>query len=241
MEFMCLLHLYYMKKILTIFLLAICFASMAQNQLKQDRKRLTIFKKEKHDEDLIEPDTLIIEAEPLYNGHSRNNCRCSRPGFKVMNYRTALVYSTDPGKVHGATPSDFTKSKRKKAIKNQVHLSCYTNRMIETKKEFKQLSDFISLEVDWKKEKIAFYSNCSTYKHGTLDSDYVLTGLSVSTDGKTLCLNFRSTFYGVCQGILQLPEWYSFETNTYAIVIPGTVEKITSCTCHYGPDCSNIP
>lgn len=230
-----------MKQIFTIVLLTICIATLAQKQLKQDRKRLTIFKKKKQVEHLIEPDTQIIEAEPLFIDHSRQNCLWPQPGFKVINYKSELVYTISPENQQRAIPSDSTKSERKTAKEDAVNLSGYTNRIIETKKEFKPFSDYINLEIDWKKEKIVFYTDCYTYKHGKLDSDYILMGMAISAEGKTLCLGYRSTFYGVCQGVAQMPEWYSFETNTYAIVIPNTVETITSNTCHYGPDCSEIP
>ncbi len=125
--------------------------------------------------------------------------------------------------------------------KEAIDFSLLNNNMISSRKEFRPFADRIDLKLDWKREKITFYTNSVSYKHGQLDSDYLLVGVSISEDGKTLNLAYQSTFHGVCQGIRQLTEWYSYETTSYALVIPSTVEMITSTSRYLGPDCSEIP
>jgi hypothetical protein len=169
-----------------------------------------------------------------------NYCPWPPPGFIEIGYRAALVSSTG----YGNTPDDLLANSH--PVKNEktgkhADLSGYANRMIETRKELRQLKLGIDLDIEWKKEKVTFYTTGRTYKHGQLDSDYILMGISVSADGKTLCYGFQSTFYGICQGIEQQMEWYSFNTETFVAVIPRSVEKITSTSCHKGPDCSEIP
>ena len=202
---------------------------------------MKIFKKKNHAVYVTETDRQVTEAEPLLPDNGGNHCLWPQPGFKIIAYTTELVYSTGPEDMPESEASDVSRSKKEKTKEYSLNLSGHANNMIKTKKEFRSFSEYINLDVDWNKEKIAFYTECTTYKHGKLDSDYTLMGLSLSADGKTLCLGYRSTFYGVCQGVVQLPEWYSSKINTYAIVIPGTVEKITSITCYFGSDCSGIP
>ena len=71
------------------------------------------------------------------------------------------------------------KEKNKKPEKDSVNLSIYTNGIISSRKEFKPLKPYLDLKVDWKSEKVTFYTNSTTYKFDALESDSRLMGISI--------------------------------------------------------------
>lgn len=179
----------------------------------------------------------IIEAPDLYK---RDICTWPMQGFTELLYRTAEVSTACAGE-RPYTLSFSTLECKEEKKDQPINWSLLENNMISTRKEFRPFRKQIDLDIDWRKEKISFYTNSTTYKFGMLESDYLLTGISISEDGKTLCLGYQSTFHGVCQGIAQQTEWFSHASSTFAVVIPKTVERIISTSCYYGPDCSEIP
>ena len=221
-----------MKQILTGILIGTCIFASAQKHPRRGGDRFG---------HRANKDTLVVEIQPELNPYDRNHCLWPLPDYRAIYCRTELVSAYGERNNIAELSIDPSLSEQKKPDKSLPDLSRYTNGIITSPKEYKPLKQYLNLEIDWKREKVAFYTISASYKHGILDSDSRLMGVSISADGKTLCLGYRSTFYGVCQGIAQLPEWYSFEIATYAIVIPNTVEKITNSWCHSGPDCSNIP
>lgn len=188
----------------------------------------------------LQTDTFTLIEEAYIIGPDQNDCVWHPPGFQLITCKSALVYSAGQGSQTELVPYDI-ELKKDKLRKKRMDLSGYNEGMIESRKDFKKLSAHIDLKVDWKTEIVTFYTTYRSYKHGQLDSDYVLMGTAISADGKTLFMGYLSTFHGVCQGIAQQAEWYSSETSTYALVIPATVEEITNASCYRGPDCSDIP
>ena len=221
-----------MKQIITILLLTTSVFVSAQKHARRNGDKLN------HRE---RPDTLVVEIQPELTPYDRNHCIWPLPGYRVITCRSEVVSVSGSGRDRFEPLMDAALSEKKEPERDPVDLSQYTSGMVNSRKAYKPLKKYLNLEIDWKREKVAFYTSSTTYKHGDLDSDSMLTGVSISADGKTLCFRYRSTFYGVCQGIAQQMEWYSHETTTYAIVIPNTVEQITCTWCHSGPDCSNIP
>ncbi len=216
MEISRVLHHTSMKHLLIIALLAVGVAVFAQDDFE------------------------VIEILEPYD---RDICIWPHSGFEEITFRAAIVSSSGSGGLC-AIPErilDLGYGKKNQKRERQIDWSLLENNMIESRKEFRALIGHLDLEVDWKTEKLSFYTTSSTYKFGALDSDYVLMGIALSEDGKTLCLGYLSTFHGVCQGICQQPEWFSHTSSSYAIVIPNTVEHITSTSCYFGPDCSEVP
>lgn len=170
----------------------------------------------------------------------RDICIWPTQGFKEITFRSIEVESKSAGE-YPSILSDWMYEPGNERRVRRINWALLEDNMINGRREFRPFRKQIKLEVDWRKEKITFYTNSTTYKFGNLESDYLLMGVSISEDGKTLCLGYRSAFYGVCQGICQQPEWFSYGSATYAIVIPNTVEKIITTSCHFGPDCSEIP
>lgn len=213
-----------MKRILTI-----TFLLLNINMLAQSEAEIS-----------LQPDSL----SPLDDGYllssEKDYCAWPPPGFNVIHCRSAFVYSL------GSNPIPIEvfpgqEQAKKKIKRKKMKLDTHPRGIIDSKKEFRKLSVQLELDVNWKTEKVTFYTTSRTYKHGQLNSDYTLMGASLSEDSKTLSLGYQSTFHGVCQGIAQQAEWYSSESSIFALVIPASVEEITSMTCHRGPDCSNIP
>lgn len=172
--------------------------------------------------------------------YMRNICKWPMHGFTEIEYRTVEVSSSCAGeRPFTAAQGPLDCSQEKKAT--SINWSLLEDKMISSRKEFRPFRKQLDLDVNWRMEKVTFYTNSTTYKFGVLESDYLLTGVSISEDGKTLCLGYQSTFHGVCQGIAQQSEWFSNASTTFAMVIPKSVEKIISKSCYFGPDCSEIP
>lgn len=230
-----------MKYIFSIVLLTICIISLAQKQSGQNKKRFRIFKKHELNEYFQVADTPVTITDINPEGLEEDICIWPPPGFKEIYCKSELVAKTSSGdrsiEIYATLDTTIIMS----IPDNPIDLSMISNNMISTKNEFTPFAKRIKLEVDWEIEKLTFYTNSRTYKHGHLNSDGYLMGVSISEDGKILCLGYSSRFHGVCQGIAQQPEWYSDETETYAIIIPGTVERIMEISCYFGPDCSEIP
>ena len=144
---------------------------------------------------------------------SRDVCLWPPPGYTLIQVQGVLVSkSGGPGNTVPATTEQEPVQR--------VDLSGLKNNVIYTKKDFLPLKDKVKVDINWKNQKLVFSTDAVVYKLGAAYSDYILTGISVSADGTTLCLGYRSTFYGVCQGIAQLSQWFSCENRIYAIVIP---------------------
>jgi len=169
--------------------------------------------------DTVDSKVPLVEPVPELNGLQ---VAWPQPGFHEIGCRSEEISESD-------------------GISGLCMIVMPSGGMITNRKEYRASGLDLEVQVDWQKEQLAFYTMGITYKHGRLDSDYFLTGIAISGDGKTLCLAFHSTFHGVCQGIAQQSEWYSHESATYALVIPATVETITRVSTHSGPDCSGIP
>ncbi len=211
MEFLSLLHLKSMKHLFIILLVTVAATAMAQDDFE------------------------MIEIHDPY----KDICIFPSQGFTEIYCKTVLVSSSGAG--GGLYLSSVSLIKEEEVNSKSINWDLLKNNMIISRKEFRAFREHIDMDVDWRSEKISFYTNSSTYKFGSLESDYLLTGISISEDGKTLSLKYQSTFHGVCQGIAQQAEWFTHESSTYAIIIPSTVENIICSSCYFGPDCSEVP
>lgn len=230
-----------MKQIVSIVLLAACVSIMAQKQSGQNKKRFWIFKKQELNEDCQVADNLAVIPEKEFNGHKENICIWSPPGFKEIDYEFELVSTFGNSKNNPHKKFIYLDYKKSDLTNDLIDWPLLLNNMMYSKKELKPYALKIKLKINWKTQKLTFYRNTVTYKHGKQDSDIYLIGVSLSEDEKTLCLGYRITSQAVCQGIRQLPEWYFCEHKIYALLIPKSVEKIIDTSCYFGPDCSGIP
>lgn len=94
-------------------------------------------------------------------------------------------------------------------------------------------------DIDWSSRRLYVVEESTTYKLGSIESRSSLSGVYQTADA--LYIGQTWAHLGPCQGIAQLPEWFSYHLRYLVLLIPRVPEKIVRFDIQSGGCPPDIP
>jgi hypothetical protein len=124
-------------------------------------------------------------------------------------------------------------------VKDQRDVRLRDGMLIDTPRQYAGIFNTESEGIDWKTQRVYVVEELTVYKFKNIDSRTTLSGVYRSPNA--LYIGLTSTHLGPCQGIAQLPEWFSYHRRFVVLRIPRVPERIVTFSNAVGGCPPDIP